>query len=172
MSLRSSVARSSLRSSVAKSSLRSSFVTLALATVAAGCGSAPTEMADVGLRRLGEGDVQVTVDSVVGHFDPTTITWAAFTVKNVSAHPVLVAGCIEGLAAKIEREVNGAWQFVGGNWCWGSEPRHGFPLAAGASFDGAMQTPEPGRYRVVVRFATEAERDVAYDVASAPFEAR
>ena len=156
-------------------SLRSSAGTLllaaALGTLSA-CGSSSTAPADAGLRRLVGADLEVTVDSVVGAFDPRTITFAAFTLKNRSPRPLLVAGCIEGLAAKIEREVGGAWQTLGGNWCWGAEPRQGFPLAPGASADGAMQVPEPGRYRVVARFATEAERDAAYDVASAPFDAR
>lgn len=145
---------------------------LALVASLAACGSSSTGLADVALRRLGASDVQVTVDSLVGSFDPTEITYAAFTIKNVSGKPVLVAGCIEGLAAGIEREVDGEWQFIGGSMCWGSDPRHGFPLAAGATAEGAMQVPAPGRYRIVARFATEAEREVAYDASSAPFDAR
>ena len=156
-------------------SLRSSAGTLVIAAglaAAAACGSSSTGPMDAGLRRLGAEDVRVTVDSVVGSFDPNTITFAAFTIRNVSARPVLLSGCIEGLGAGIEREVNGAWQFVGGTWCWGSDPRHGFPLAAGASMEGAIQVSERGRYRVVVRFVAEADRDVTYDAASAPFDAR
>jgi hypothetical protein len=72
----------------------------------------------------------------------------------------------------IEREVGGAWESLGGNWCWGTEPRQGFPLAAGASLEGAMQVPEPGRYRVVVRVAAASDRDAAYNVASPAFDAR
>jgi len=139
---------------------------------ASACGSSSTAPADADLRRLAGGDLQVTVDSVVGRFDPRRITFAAITVKNVSSRPLRVAGCIEGLAAAIEREVNGAWERLGGNWCWGVEPRDGFPLAPGASTEGSMQVPEPGRYRVIVRFAAEAAREAAADAASAPFDAR
>ena len=156
-------------------SLRPSARTLVLAAAlaaASACGSPSSGPADAGLRRLAAADLEVRVDSVVGHFDPRTITFAAFTVKNVSANALRVGGCIEGLAAGIEREVDGEWRFLGGTMCWGSDPRHGFPLAAGASIDGGIQVLEPGRYRVVVRFVRESDRDTAHDAASAPFDAR